>query len=76
MMNAIDIIRAWKDKEYRDSLTAEQRAALPENPAGLEELSEAELGEVAGADQGYTYWSSCYPSTSTCSGRSVCASVT
>ena len=34
-----DIIRAWKDENYRSSLGAAERAALPENPAGLVELS-------------------------------------
>ena len=32
-MSNVDIIRAWKDAEYRDSLSAEQRALLPQNPA-------------------------------------------
>jgi mersacidin/lichenicidin family type 2 lantibiotic len=45
------IIRAWKDPNYRASLSAEQRAALPESPAGapLTDMSETELGQVAGA---------------------------
>jgi mersacidin/lichenicidin family type 2 lantibiotic len=72
-VGSVDIIRAWKDAEYRQSLTAEQRAALPDNPAGLAELSEEELAQVAGANNN-TYWSPCYPSTSTCSGRSWCTS--
>lgn len=41
----IDIVRAWKDAEYRNSLTAEQRASLPPNPA---ELTEAEAAQVTG----------------------------
>lgn len=32
-MSNVDVIRAWKDAEYRDSLSAEQRALLPQNPA-------------------------------------------
>jgi mersacidin/lichenicidin family type 2 lantibiotic len=49
-MNKDMIIRAWKDPEYRASLTREQRAALPDNPSGaaLPELNEAELGRVQG----------------------------
>ena len=43
-----DIIRAWKDEEYRLSLTEEQRALLPENPAGQLELSDADLESVVG----------------------------
>jgi mersacidin/lichenicidin family type 2 lantibiotic len=44
------IIRAWKDPEFRASLTAEQRAALPDNPSGkpMTELDEAELGDIVG----------------------------
>ena len=47
-MSKIDIIRAWKDETYRNSLSAEQRAALPANPAGAIELTEAELDAVVG----------------------------
>ncbi len=42
----MDIIRAWKDEEYRLSLTEEQQALLPDNPAGLMELSYAELESI------------------------------
>lgn len=47
-MSNIDIIRAWKDEEYRNSLTKEQRHQLPENPAGIIELSDAQMENVAG----------------------------
>lgn len=43
-----EIIRAWKDEEFRNSLTSEQLAALPPAPSELAELSDAELEEVAG----------------------------
>ncbi len=45
------IIRAWKDPNYRASLSAEQRASLPESPAGapLTDMNESELEQVAGA---------------------------
>ncbi len=33
-MRDIDIIRAWKDEDYRSSLSEEERNQLPENPAG------------------------------------------
>jgi mersacidin/lichenicidin family type 2 lantibiotic len=52
IMSNIDIVRAWKDEDYRDSLTPEQRAALPENPAGMVELSDSDLGDVDGAFTG------------------------
>ena len=35
------IVRAWKDPEFRKSLTAAQREALPDSPSGrsMSELS-------------------------------------
>ncbi len=47
-MKAEQIIRAWKDEAFRDSLDASQRESLPENPAGLVELSEEDLGQADG----------------------------
>ena len=44
-----EIIRAWKDKNFRDSLNEEQRAQLPANPAGLVEIDDEQLVQVAGA---------------------------
>ncbi|WP_420644496.1 mersacidin/lichenicidin family type 2 lantibiotic [Candidatus Leptofilum sp.] len=54
-MKNIDPIRAWKDEAYRESLTPEELAKLPDNPAGLIELSDMDLGYAVGgasADQG------------------------
>jgi mersacidin/lichenicidin family type 2 lantibiotic len=42
------IIRAWREPEFRESLTAEERAALPECPAG-QSITELEEGELATA---------------------------
>jgi mersacidin/lichenicidin family type 2 lantibiotic len=47
-MSNIDIIRAWKDEDYRNSLSEEQRSHLPENPAGMVELSDAEMEAITG----------------------------
>ncbi|HTI15734.1 MAG TPA: mersacidin/lichenicidin family type 2 lantibiotic [Dictyobacter sp.] len=44
-----DIARAWKDAAYRESLSAEEQAMLPANPAGEIELSDAELETIHGA---------------------------
>ena len=44
-----DIIRAWKDESYRASLSTEEQALLPENPAGALELGDAELEAIHGA---------------------------
>jgi mersacidin/lichenicidin family type 2 lantibiotic len=46
-MSIQDIIRAWKDSSYRESLSTEQRALLPDNPIG-EVLSQEELLSISG----------------------------
>ncbi len=46
-----NIVRAWKDEFYRQSLSDEERAQLPENPVGELELTEAELESVFAAGQ-------------------------
>jgi mersacidin/lichenicidin family type 2 lantibiotic len=46
-----DLVRAWKDEEYRLSLSASELALLPENPAGSLELTDAELDVVAGGSR-------------------------
>jgi mersacidin/lichenicidin family type 2 lantibiotic len=48
MSKTVDVIRAWKDEDYRSSLSDAQRAELPDNPAGLIELSETDLRNAAG----------------------------
>lgn len=42
------IIRAWKDPEYRLSLSEEDQMHLPENPAGAIELTDDELDMAVG----------------------------
>jgi mersacidin/lichenicidin family type 2 lantibiotic len=44
----IDIVRAWKDEAYRQSLSEEERRTLPENPVGEIELTDADLEAVYG----------------------------
>lgn len=44
-MPTIEVIQAWKDENYRDGLTAEQRAQLPEHPAGAVEVLGSALEE-------------------------------
>jgi mersacidin/lichenicidin family type 2 lantibiotic len=47
-MNRVDIIRAWKDADYRESLSDAERALLPESPIGLVELHTDALAGIAG----------------------------
>ena len=47
-MESMTVIRAWKDNEYRSTLSEAELALLPAHPAGLTELTDGELAEVAG----------------------------
>ena len=49
----MNIIRAWKDKEYRRSLSDEELSLLPDNPAGPMELSDDQLEIIVGGDGGH-----------------------
>ena len=51
-MSAYHIIRAWRDAEYRASLSAAERAALPEHPAGTLDLNADDLQAIAGGNLG------------------------
>lgn len=44
-MPTLDIIKAWKDEEFRDTLTMEQKAMMPKHPSGTIEFQELALGE-------------------------------
>ena len=44
----VDIIRAWKDEAYLQSLSEEERRTLPANPVGEIELTDADLEAVYG----------------------------
>jgi mersacidin/lichenicidin family type 2 lantibiotic len=46
-MSQENIIRAWKDASFRDGLSDVERSLLPENPAGLVQLTENQLSLVA-----------------------------
>ena len=42
-MSNEQIIRAWKDSSYRDRLSDKEKAQLPENPAGIVELTSSDM---------------------------------
>jgi mersacidin/lichenicidin family type 2 lantibiotic len=65
-MSNVDVVRAWKDKGYRASLSPEELAALPPNPAGPIEISDEDLGNVAGGNLPYP--------TVTCTLGDICTS--
>lgn len=47
-MKTRHIVRAWKDQTYRENLSTAERAELPGHPAGIIELTDADLGGVSG----------------------------
>jgi mersacidin/lichenicidin family type 2 lantibiotic len=47
-INKLDVVRAWKDEEYFNSLTEEQRSQLPANPAGMIDVSDEDMESVIG----------------------------
>lgn len=68
-MTHADVIRAWKDEDYRLSLSEAERASLPEHPAGMIELKEDQMGNVIGGTGracNYTSGLNCYTRFGTC----------
>jgi mersacidin/lichenicidin family type 2 lantibiotic len=68
-MSRKNIIRAWRDPEYRKRLSARQRALIPDNPAGFIELNDSDLALVGGAGEPTTDTncpSACQGGTCTC----------
>jgi len=61
-ISEIDVVRAWKDEEYWNSLSEEQKAQLPENPAGMIELTDEEINGVVGG----TGWGNYFTITAEC----------
>ena len=49
MHKNIDVVRAWRDEEYRNSLTEQELSSLPENPAGVAMVDDTALRSVNGA---------------------------
>ena len=43
-----NIVRAWRDADYRNSLSETERSALPDHPAGWIELADTDLKDAAG----------------------------
>jgi mersacidin/lichenicidin family type 2 lantibiotic len=59
MLETDKIIRAWKDDDYRMSLSADEQRSLPANPAGLVEFSSgADLNHAAGSYHCVSYYRS------------------
>jgi mersacidin/lichenicidin family type 2 lantibiotic len=70
-MGIEDIARAWKDAEYRENLSKEHLARLPESPIGEVELSEEDLKGAAGG----TSWASVIISIVSAASVAACTSL-
>jgi mersacidin/lichenicidin family type 2 lantibiotic len=73
-MSTNKIIRAWKDPVFRNSLSNEERALLPANPAGIVELSDAQLDAAGGSGKAPETAICTYLCTLTCTWGSKCPS--
>jgi len=69
-MSHQNVIRAWKDEEYRLSLSDAERALIPENPAGIVELADSDLDAASGGGAGP--WSVTGTCCTVLTGRIVC----
>ena len=66
--NISHIVRVWKDETYRLSLSEEELSQLPANPAGMIELSDADLEGVSAAARSQGSSSCCSTAASACCG--------
>ncbi len=71
-MSKIDVIRAWKDPEYRNNLSEAELGALSANPAGPMELSDGELDVATGGASYNALCLSCNHCTNTYSWEESC----
>lgn len=83
-MNRKQIIRAWRDEDYRSELTETERTMLPDHPAGIIDLSDDSLGRVGGYTINWVCGAagliiaasaaiSCYPVCKESVGQGTCA---
>ena len=63
-MSKDNIIRAWRDPEYRSSLNSQEHALLPANPAGT--IDDGKLAEVAGCQRPTSWFLECHTYTVGC----------
>jgi len=47
-MKKVNVVRAWRDRQYRENLSSEARAALPQNPAGIVSVDDDALRSITG----------------------------
>jgi mersacidin/lichenicidin family type 2 lantibiotic len=54
-MSPNQIVRAWKDADYRTHLTTEAAASVPPNPAGDIDVADSML-DLSGGEEARTEW--------------------
>jgi mersacidin/lichenicidin family type 2 lantibiotic len=47
-MKKVDVVRAWRDAEYRSTLDADVRNSLPASPAGIVDINDDALRSITG----------------------------
>ena len=72
-MSRSNVIRAWKDPAYRNSLSTAEQADLPANPAGAIEVSDRDHGKVAGGLRPHTLADECGATYLTCTLAQQCS---
>ena len=50
-MEKREIVKAWKNAEYRETLSASEQEMLPDHPCGVVDLNDDDLTAVAGGLQ-------------------------
>ncbi len=50
-MRSEEIIRSWKDETYQLDLSSNERTLAPDNPAGVIELTDAEIIGIHGGSE-------------------------
>lgn len=71
----MDLVRFWKDPEYRRSFSEDQRKAFPEHPSGPVEITDDALVNVLGANTEQFNTAGCCGGTSSntnCAGHDTC----
>lgn len=63
-MKKRNVIRAWRDGEYFDSLSSAEVASMPESPAAMIELGDDVLASVTG---GCSFANGYCPTSTLCS---------
>lgn len=69
----INIARAWKDAEYRKTLSADELASLPENPVGAVEITDDEASTIMGMGGGGGGSHTCCENLSICVDSVLCS---